>query len=128
MATWYPAAKTKPAQEEAKSSKKRRGKGRKTKKVPAIIRAPADRSNHESTKGAGPFAKGGLRSMVTTIVEGLPEKFSTVDVIKRLEQQTGAEVKRQSVRAVLDRLAEKGVLEVATAGGARTPNIYRKVS
>jgi hypothetical protein len=126
LASWYPAVKTKTAKDEAKP-KKRRGKGRKTKKVPAITRAPTERSNHAPTNGVERFSRGGLLKKVTKLVEDLPEKFSTVEVVKKLEQETDAKVKRPSVKAALDRLAENGVLEVVAQGGPQKPATYRRV-
>jgi hypothetical protein len=144
LAAWYPAAKAKAPPAEAKPKKPRRNAGktakaRKTRK-PAAEKSPIYEKANESVgaahdrpasleqqNGSMPFAKGNLLKKVTQIIQSLPPEFSTLDVKKKLEQLTNAEVKRGSLKTVLSRLEEKGVLKVTVRGSGRMPNSYQKV-
>jgi hypothetical protein len=141
LSSWYPAAKMRVDREDAKT--KRNPKRARLQKKIVPSRSPAKRNtnttvmagsapsgaaSHESSNGSVAFGKGDLLKLVREIVQSYQKSFTSLDVLERLRERLGGEVKQASAKAVLSRLVEGGEVEIVKQGSGRRPNVFKRKS
>jgi len=99
-------------------------------KPTSIARDDNDHDNEEKIRGIRngtllPVGKGELDRAVKAEIATFPNRFTLLDVVEKLQEKSIA-AKGPSVRSVMKRLEQQGVVVTVRAGVGRRPTLYEK--